>query len=550
MRAALRGFVALTGATCLVGSYLAVPMAANAAGTAPVPFGAAVFNGYGTGTELQLGALTFGGMSVAQVGQGLSSASTNSTGLATAINSESGNAVNPADPGFKAYGSGSGLDLGLATTAAQEQALLAGKATAMAPPPSSPPPKLIGPINLAPIATAQALRGDASAVYDPAGQTCPLGQPIASGRGDAANVQAASVLPNGVPIVNTAGAAGGTTTANSTSKTFLSSNGDGTFGLTSQSSEIIAPVTVNLLGIATLQLTVAGSTPNSPVALNAVTTGNASGASVSLASNDVINVALGIGAATPTPLPGFPIAVSQLGPSGVHINLDTATLGNAATGLLGALTGAVQNVPALGMALMNLVGPTSPLGMTIAGILNGAGGAISGVANLSLGSLDLDATPHAINGSATSAATVVGGTLASGAVDLVHLNLGLSGTIAGATIPALGIANLFVGHLETKAALNAPILCTIKVLKTATPSTVQAGNNFEYDIFVPDPATIPELACSLANVNVVDTISDDPGQGNPTFQVVSTNDGGKVNQSSATNATVTWTGLTYTLGGP
>lgn len=549
MRAGVRGLVALAGAACLVGQYLAVPMAANAANTAPVPFGLAQFNGYGAGSELQLGALTFGGTTVAQVGQGLSSASTNTAGLTTAINSESGNVVNPVEPStINAYGSGSGLDLGLATTAAQEQAVLAGKATAMAPPPDFPPPKEIGPLNLSPIVNAQFLRGDASAVYDSDRQTCPLGQPISYGRGDAANVQAASLLPGSVPIVNTAGTTGNTTTANSTSETFLSSNGDGTFGLSSQASEIIAPVTVNLLGIATLQLTIAGATPNSPVVLDAVTTGNGTGGAVKLASNDVINVALGIGSATPTSLPGFPIAVSQLGPNGIHITLSTAMLGTALSGLLGALTGAVQNVPGLGATLAAAVGPNTPLGMAITNLANGLGGSLAPLANLSLGTLDVDATPHAIGGPVNSPPTIVGGTIAAGAIDLVHLNLGLTGTVTGAAIPTVGIANLYVGHLETQAALNAPIICHIPVLKTATPPSLQAGNNFVYDIFVPDPAKLNLLACSLANVDVVDTISDDPGGGNPTFQVLGANDGGKVNQTSTTNATVSWTGLSYKLG--
>lgn len=542
MKVGLFRVTTLMGVTCLIGSYLADPMVASAASSAPVPFSQAVFGGYSSGTEVQVSAVTAGTTSLANVGQGLSSASVNTAGLTSPITSETGNPVNPAEPAsVKAYASGSGLQLGLAGTAAQQQSLLVGKAESVAPPISPVVDKKLGPINLAPVVTATALNGRAATVFDPIGQACTLGQPLSFGRGDAGNVSLLSLLPGATPVVKTAG-------ANSVSDTFLSSNGDGTFGLTSEASEIIGPVTVNLLGVATLAVTVAGSTPDSPVVLDAVTTGNGTGASVKLASNDVINVTLAVGTGPPISIPGFPISVAQLGPNGLHIDLNTATLGTAANGLLGALTGAIQNVPALGPALQNLLGTMTPVGMLVTNLLNGVGGALAPIANISLGSLDVDGVPHAIGGSVSSPPTVIGGTAASGAIDLIHLNLGLSlSVLNGTPTTPLGIANLFVGHLETAAALKAPITCPIPVIKTANPASLTAGNDFVYTIQVPDPAKLAFLACSLINLSVVDTISDAPNLGMATFQVLSVNAGGKINQTSTTNATVTWNNLSYVI---
>lgn len=550
MKVGLFRATTLMGVTCLIGSYLADPMVASAASSAPVPFSQAVFGGYGTGTEVQVSAVTAGTTSLANVGQGLSSASVNSAGLTSPITSETGNPVNPAEPAsVKAYASGSGLQVGLAGTAAQQQSLLVGKAESVAPPISPVVDKKLGPINLAPLVTATALNGRAATVFDPIGQACTLGQPLSFGRGDAGNVSLLSLLPGAVPVLSTAGtSAAGTTTANSVSDTFLSSNGDGTFGLTSEASEIIAPVTVSLLGVATLAVTVAGSTPNSPVVLDAVTTGNGTGASVKLASNDVINVTLAVGAGPPMSIPGFPISVAQLGPNGLHIDLNTATLGTAANGLVTALTGAIQNFPALGQALVTLLGPASPITPLVTNLLNGVGGALAPIANISLGSLDVDGVPHAIGGSVSSPPMVIGGTAASGAIDLIHLNLGLSlSVLNGTPTTPLGIANLFVGHLETAAALKAPITCPIPVIKTANPASLTAGNDFVYTIQVPDPAKLAFLACSLINLSVVDTISDAPNLGMATFQVLSVNAGGKINQTSTTNATVTWNNLSYVI---
>lgn len=350
MRAGVRGFVALAGAAFLVGPYLVVPMTANAATSTPaVTFANAKFHGYGTGTEVGLTAATIGGTSLAAVGQGLSSASTNSAGLTSPITSVPGNVVNPIEPGsVKAYGSGSGLDLGVGATPAEETPLLGGMAHAIAPPISPESTSHLTNLALGPIGNVGTLDNAATAFYPAAGQACPLGQPISFGEGDAANANLVdlSAIPSiggtggsgNAPLLNTAGSS--TAAASSSSTTSLTPNGDGTFGLTSHVQETITPITVNVLGLLQLQLTVAGATPNSPVTLDATTSGEASKpATLKLANDDVINLEVAVAGGAYMEVPGFPVTVSSLGPNGEQVPLSTTSLGSNVQSLLDALTG-------------------------------------------------------------------------------------------------------------------------------------------------------------------------------------------------------------------
>jgi len=477
------------GAIALLVAALVTGSPASAAPSGAVPFGEASFHGYATGTEVHLGAITVGTTQVASVDQAFSGASTSTAGLTSVIRSETGSVVQPAEPSsVHAYGTGSGLEVGLATsTTAQtddNQIILAGKAEQTAPPNTTATTKEVGPVSLPPVVSAAALIGRAAAIYS--ADQCPIGQPISYGLGDAADVNALDLTAN-TPVLNTAGT--GTSTAQTTSDTYLSANGDGTFGLTSEASEIIAPVTVTIPDLGYLTVTVAGTTPNNPITLDAVTTGESTGASVQLHNADTVVIALHI-TATDTTTTILNENLATLSPGGVHVNLG------------------------------------------IAGVV-------------SLGTVDIDATPHAIGGAATSAAVVTGGTAASGAIDLVHLDLAV--TTPASLTPLLSLANLYVGHLEASANLAAPITCSIPVLKTADPASVTAGQNFVYSIYVPNPAEIPLLSCNLDNITATDTITDKPGTGNPLFLVTSVNDGGHVSQTSATSATVTWTGLNYTV---
>jgi hypothetical protein len=544
---AIGGLVALG----LVPALGSAPVA-GAAASNPVTWGcfnqpgagcpAASFSGYATGSEIHLSALPGSTTQVADLDQAFSGATTASAGLTSAINSETGANVQPAEAAsVHAYGTGSGLELGLVTPTLPasdvNQVQVAGHFAITAPPNTTLPAKQIGPINLSPLATASVLTGDGSAVYDSA--VCPLGQPISYGTGDAAD--AGVLVVNGTPVVNTAGT--DTSTAESSSQTYLTSNGDGTFGLTTQASDVIAPVTVTLPGGLTLSVLVqtAGGA-SAPISLTAHTTGESTGATLTFSSDDVLIVRLGTTTVLDVPL-------SSIGAGGLHIPLSTSSLGSTLTTLDGAVSGLASTLPAVGPTVSSVL--TSP---TVSGLLSTLGTTASAITNqlavVSLGSIDVDTAPHVIGQAATDLASPTGGTAASGSLDLLHLNLTVSGTVGTASLPSIPVANLYVGHLETVSNLTNPITCSVPVIKTSNPTAVTAGQSFTYNIEVPDPAKIGLIDCDLDNLTVTDTITD--AQGTPSFQVTSATDtannqAGTIDQVSRQQAIVTFTGLSYTV---
>lgn len=367
MRAGLRGFVALAGATCLVGTYLAVPMAANAA-TGPTPFGSAVFSGYASGDEVHLGAVTLGTTQVADVEQAFSGATTNSAGLGTILKDPDPTAatntqtiIQPAQAGsVKAYGMGSGLEVGLGTSPTTDQKdlnqlLLTGKAESVAPPISPAVTKQIAiPAALSALATGGALIGRSNALFDP--NVCPLGQPLSYGLGSASNVSLAGGL------VQTAAAAAAQT-ANTSSFTYLNANADGTFGLASTATEIISPISVNLPGgLGKLSVTLSGSqdgtAPANPVTLTAISHGDGT-SSVALTNDNFLTVTLTLLNITtvlvpPTALAGLtgPQAIPLTGLGTITINtLTQSSVGNAASA---AFTLLGLNVNPGGIPVINL----------------------------------------------------------------------------------------------------------------------------------------------------------------------------------------------------
>ncbi|HWG74551.1 MAG TPA: hypothetical protein VG184_10920, partial [Acidimicrobiales bacterium] len=562
MRGLLRRGATLTGVAALLGSVLAVGATAagaapgmghgvKAAAAAPVPFGQAKFSAYSNGPEVHLNAVQLGNTNVAQVDQAYSSAAANSSGLRSAINDpETFTVASPSGlSGKAAYGSGTGLEVGLATpaftNADPNQIKLAGKAEAAAPPDQTVGPKVVGPLNLGPIGSVSLLSGTANAVYDP--NFCPIGEPLSYGNGQAANVQLlslgslSSALASAGPLLNTAGPAGsGTTTAESTSDTYLSANGDNTFGVSAQTSETVAPLTANILGLAQVEITVQGNTPSQPIGLKATTTGGSSGASVSLVNAGLVNIDLIVGG-TRTNLLHIPIsAITGMG-GNLIIPLSLAGLKNIGT----QLTTAVGGIPLLGGILGGVVGGvTTPVDTAVTNLYNSLPAALQSLLNVGIGSIEIDSVPHPIGGSGTLGPTVVGGTLASGAIDLVKVQLGVDTTGLGLNLPSLPLVNLEAGHMEVSAADAQPIICTIPMAKTVNPNSVTAGNNFTQTIQIPDPTKLALLACSLSNVTATDTITD--LSGNPTFKVLSVDHGGTVTTNGSSSATITWTGLSYT----
>jgi hypothetical protein len=247
------------------------------------------FGGYGTGTAISLNALALGETTVAGVHAAFSGGAVNSGGLTTTVNDEFGQAVAPPLPGKNAYGRGTGLEAGLVVPSIQDvdvnQLLLSGLAEASAPPPEGPIVKEIE-LDLAPVLFASLLRGEAQAIFDPA--TCVIGQPMTFGRGLAANLHLLGEV--GSALVDTDVA--GDNASDSRTFTYLIPNGDGTFGMVSETRQHVAPI-----GVLNTPLTALGGGLTIEVAgefgLRATATGKPGGASVEVLGNPVLTIALG-----------------------------------------------------------------------------------------------------------------------------------------------------------------------------------------------------------------------------------------------------------------
>lgn len=542
MRMSLSRVAAVVGVAALG----LAPMAGSAAATTPtaVPWSQANFHAYSTGTEVHVAALPVSGTATAEVDQAISGASASTAGLTAPISSEFGLQVQPAQSAsVHAYGTGTGLRLALGSSAAQ----IAGLAQQVAPPNNPPVTRTIAtPSALAPVVSASLLTGQGAAFWN--ATSCPIGQDISYGLGNAAAV--GLLNPGTGPTISTAGT--GTSAAQTTSATYLSPNGDGTWGISTTAADIIAPITVNIGGQLEVEISVhsAGGV-NNPVSLTAKTTGESTGAAVTLSTDDILTVDLVAGGKT-TPVVTVPL--SSVGPNGLHIPLTTSNVAGTITTLTGAVAGVVSNVPSVGPVVSGVL-TSSPVN----GIINQVGTTVNQVVNqvatVDLGYLNVDTTPHAI-GSPGKPPTVTGGTAAAGALDLLHLHLGVSATAGGTALPVpsqlANIVDLIAGHLEASSNLAGAIGCGIPVVKGVDKSAVSPGQSFTYTIQVPDPSVPNLIDCDLTNMTVSDHITD--SQGSPTFTVTSATDGnGKaatITQTSPTDATVTWTGETYKFASP
>jgi len=235
--------VLLTVLLASAGALMAVPAAA-------APLSSQEFAAYSTGTVISSNVLTLGTSTTGAVRAAVSGSTVDSTGLGNAITDELGQNVQPPLPAKNAYGRGTGLEVGLVVPADQQtdvnQLLLSGLAEASAPPPEGFPDPITKDIALPPslagIATASLLRGQAQAIYDP--NTCAIGRPISYGLGSAADLSLVGAPPNS--LVGTATPA--SPTANSVSKSesfsYFIPNPDGSFGLVSETHQIVAPITL------------------------------------------------------------------------------------------------------------------------------------------------------------------------------------------------------------------------------------------------------------------------------------------------------------------
>ncbi|HEX6394017.1 MAG TPA: hypothetical protein VFZ97_11280 [Acidimicrobiales bacterium] len=541
-------FAGLAGASALMLSALTFGGgSASATPVGAVPFSQAVFNGYATGDELHLGIpvldqlLGSTGVSVSALDQGLSSASTSTAGLTSNLTSELGTLVQPAQSSsVKAFNLGQGLALNLGQVGSTVNSVLANLKQSLLPAISIAPPDLPASVTqlldlpLEPLLHAGLIQGEAQAAWP--GAACPTGN-ISYGLG---NLATASVLPglpaitslpsltsagvSTLPLLSTAGS-GGQAVAQTKSLTSLVSNGsDGSYGIQTQAQDIIAPLTVNLAGIATLKVGVHAANGNlDPVTLTATTSGEKSvPASLNLSTDDILDVTL---SALGQNVSLVHLPLSTVGANGVDIpltfkgivnglasldvpNVLISTLNQVISGLnqlasstpvssaIQTITGLIQNqlTPALTQVGTTLSDTITQVVQTptVQQLLN----FIQGTVNLNLGDLRVDVKPHAIGNPSAPAVASADGTQASGALDLLNLHLGLQGSsinIGGQTIPANlipgvsqaitipsildiplstpltdKIANPVLGHLEASSTLQNPIACTV-AQTTTTP---------------------------------------------------------------------------------
>lgn len=504
IRATAGGFAA-----ALVAAAVAIP-SASASSTGALPFGQANFNGYATGTEMHIDAtalnsLSGGAIPVLNIDQGVSAASTNTAGLTSSLIGDLKNVIQPAQTaGVKMFDSGAGLQIGLGSAAPSQllsavQQLVPDQVKAIAPPDSLPVSDNFNLPDLSPIvspAGAGVLGGEAAAGWPT--DTCTTNV-LSDGLGNAADLHFLSLSPltaagtqSGVaaPLISTGGTTDQNSISQSESRVLLNKNSDGTYGISTVASDIIAPIHVNILGLAALDIAVksAGGVDH-PVTLTALTTGENSGASVIPSTDDILTITL-----TPTGqqavslIPGYPDGLplsSLIGKGPMDIPISTSELPVTLQSLTNLLTNTVNTVS--NIASNVLPAPVASVIQTGATQLNqtlqtvssqvqqNAGtllSALSSVVNINLGDITIDDTPHAIGGTDTSSPTQVGGTQAGGALDLLRVNLGVNGTVFGQPLPNISLAGAKFGHLEALSNLGAPIAASNCSPTTPTSTTL------------------------------------------------------------------------------
>jgi hypothetical protein len=373
-----------------------------------------------------------------------SGANVNTAGLGAALTNEMAQAYQlVAAAGAKSGGRGSGLEIGLVTPMPNvtnaNQVNPGSTVQAFAPASTALLTKEFTPVALDPIVNATLLRGQAQAIYGP----CVLGQPISSGLGYAANASLVNSGTGSLLATNTVANA----VNQSKSFTYLTPNGDGTYGLVAETRQILAPVT--LAGIAGLPLVTVeflGEWVLRSTATGKPLTGTTGGATVEYAPE---------GAATP----------------------NTPVLTIKAAGFVTRTFTAQEFLTAKGLKVDVL-----------------------GIAEIVIGE-----APRAIGGATGSAPEqAANGTTAAAAVDVVRIKtLGALAPIADlrvghmeskAVVPAGGVQ---CGIPVTKT--GNPTTVT-----AGDPQTVT------YTITVPaDLEAMKAIACDLENLKVVDVISTD-----------------------------------------
>jgi hypothetical protein len=434
---------------------------ATPAAAAPTDVSTDTFSGYSSGAVIHAGLLQAAtdGPRLIDTEVAFSGAAVASDGFKAAIHDELEQAVLPAAKvGSKAYGRGAGIEAGTGTGLPNDpnahQVILAGVAEAAAPPSSPLVTKELGPVQVSPVAYASLVRGQAQPVF---GETCVLGQPISYGLGYAADAQllnGGESTPQGSfaePLVAAdVGEPVDRTVSQSKSFTYLVANGDGTYGLASETRQTLAPVTLFKGTANELTIEVLGE-----FVFRAVATGKPGGARVDYAPD---------GSPTPT------APVLRILPTG----------------------GTPTEVTF--QQLLGQEGFTAPPNPLVALALGEDPRAIAAPGKAA----DPKSAPELASD----------GTSAAGAVDVVRVTLP---DAAPADAPTA--LELRIGHMEARAAVPpGGIRCPLPVRKATNPDLVMAGEPFTWTITIPPkPDSLLGLACDLIGVKAVDTSSADPG---------------------------------------
>jgi LPXTG-motif cell wall-anchored protein len=458
--------------------WLVLPMANAGAGvTAEVP-AAAMANG----TVLHADALRAGSTTLADVEVATSGSAFDRAGFLKPLLNELGRQFVPKAGDKTSFGRGAGLEVGLGITPADEnQLILAGTAERGAPPRLGAVTKEIGPVDAAPLAWVDLLRGQAGA--NTTATPCALGVNTSNGLGYIGDLQLLDtnsddkLKPEVGGLVHPLVALDGTDPARSVSQSrsvtqFISQRDkDGkligsNFGVMSEVRQTFAPVTlfrgtddeltIELLGEWVLQ-------------------------SVSMGIPGKSFVHYGPAKATPeTPV------VRIVRPDGV------------------------ENILTLQQVFTNE-------GLVVT---------IPGLAEIAIGE-----PVRAIGGAAGSKPFVApDGTKAAAAVDIVRVR-----TLAGA--PNNQIADLRLGHMETQSQVPAGgASCAIPVKKTPSVTSVDVGETFGVDFTITNP-----YDCTLKAVKLDDVITT---EGGARFEVASTEPAAETNLvGSLTEGTLGWTSL-------
>ena len=472
-----------------------VPTAGQPASAQIAPL--APFSGYSTGTAVHIGAVERDATRLADTEVAFSGANVNSSGLGAALMNEMQQAYQQATTAADmSAGRGSGLEVGVNTVipnAPNANQINPGSTVqAFAPESTGLLTANFTEVNLDPIINSDYLRGQAQAIYSK--EVCVLGQPISSGLGYAGSARLVDSGPSDLLVSNT----GENAVNQSKSFTLLIPNivngaPDGTYGLVTETHQILAPITVF---------------PGTP------------------AVGDILEP---IGEITIEFMGEWVLRSTATGkPGGAMVEYAPAGSPDLTTKAITVLLDGEE---------LPIPGGSS---ITFQDILDKDGLIVPLPGNL--GVISIGAPPRAIGGSPTSVPELAAnGTKAAAAVDVVQIT-------ASVASQALGLADLRVGHMESMATVPVGgIECGFPVTKTGNPTTVTAGDaqTVTYTITVPaDPEAFKVIACDIVNLRVVDVVSTD----NPLvkFNLLSASAPGKISGGN----TVTWDLGTYKPGDP